>query len=249
VEKYENTRFNLNKELHSLSGLIEEVKSGQEIYLKDKNLKMNLFFQNQKDFLVMAEKDIIVRVFDNLLANAIRFSPLNSSIEFVAGKSDDDSINISIKNHGEPIPDESLPYIFDKYWHSEKTDSSSHRSTGLGLTFCKMAIEAHGYAIAAQNATDGIVFTFSLHGIISSAQAPEKKNENPEIIITKEEEKLLKPYFDRLQNLDVNQVSDILQVLTEIPEQSTNLTAIKQQIRDAAFASNNEFYRKMIGAA
>ncbi len=246
VEKYEHTHFNLNKEVHSLIELIEEVKSGQEIYMRDKNLKMNLFFHNQHDFLILADKDIIARVFDNLLANAIRFSPQNSAIEFIAEKADDDLINISIKNHGVPIPEDSLPHIFDKYWHSEKTDSSSHRSTGLGLTFCKMAIEAHGYKIVAQNVENGVKFTFSLQGTTAVSISHEPQNDNQEIVLTAEEKTLLKPFFDRLKNLDVNQVSDILQVLAEIPEPSANLDAIKQQILDAAFASNAQLYRKFI---
>jgi signal transduction histidine kinase len=243
IEKYETAEFDLYKEQHSLREIVEDVKNGQEINLKEKNLKVSLLFD---DYLIMVDNEIIMRVFDNLLANAIRFSPLNSNIEFLANKLVDNSINISIKNQGEPVSDAALPYIFDKYRHFGKTDSSSHCSTGLGLTFCKMAIEAHGQKIRVQNVEDGVVFTFSLQGSVSVLQAPGKENENPGITLTEKEKNLLKAYFSRLEKMEVNQVSDILQVLDEISEQSTNISILKQQIRDAAFAANAGLFRQII---
>jgi len=243
VEKYENAEFRLNKEIHSLRGMLEEVKTGQQPALGEKNLKLNLHFD---EYLVQADKEVMIRVFDNLLSNAIRFSPQNRSIEVFAEKTDSDNINISFKNFGDPIPEEALHFIFDKYWQFEKSDSSSYRTTGLGLTFCKMAVEAHGGNIKVRNEPDGVVFTFALAGNINPVQTTASENETTEIVLTVEQKTMLKPFFDRLKEFEVHQVSDILQVLDEIPEDSESINLLKQQIRDAAFATNAGLYYQII---
>jgi signal transduction histidine kinase len=243
VEKYENTGFRLNKEIHSLLGMFEEVKTGQEPALREKNLKLSLHFD---DYLVQADKEVMIRVFDNLLSNAIRFSPQNRSIDVFAEKTGSDIIQVSFKNYGDPIPEEALPFIFDKYWQFETSDSSSYRTTGLGLTFCKMAVEAHGGNIIVRNQPDGVVFTLDLAGNINPVQTTASENETSEIVLTAEQKAMLRPFFDRLNNLEVHQVSDILQVLEEIPGDSGNINLLKQQIRDAAFATNAGLYHQII---
>jgi len=243
VEKYENAEFRLNKEIHSLRGMFEEVKTGQQPALSEKNLKLSLHFD---DYLVQADKEVMIRVFDNLLSNAIRFSPQNRSIEVLAEKTGSDILQISFKNYGDPIPEAALPFIFDKYWQLEKSDSSSYRTTGLGLTFCKMAVEAHGGNITVKNEPDGVVFTFALTGNINPVQTTASEIETSEIVLTVEQKAILKPFFDRLKNIEVHQVSDILQILDEIPDDSENINHLKQQIRDAAFATNAGLYNQMI---
>ncbi len=243
VEKYETTKFKLNKEIHSLRYIVEEVKNGQELSLREKNLVLNFHFD---DFLVLTDKDIMIRVFDNLLSNALRFSPQNSSIDVFAEKSGDDIIHIGVKNYGEPIPEDSLPYIFDKYRQFEQPNSRSHRSTGMGLTFCKMAVEAHGQNIKAENLNNGVMFSFSLTGKINPQQQHDSEIEKPTIVLTQDEKALLKPFFEQLKNIGVHQVSDILQVLNKIPDTSENIHAMKEQIRDAGFACNMEFYNQLI---
>ncbi|MEI6142790.1 MAG: ATP-binding protein [Mariniphaga sp.] len=243
VEKYENTEFRLNKELHSLRNILEEVKSGQEVSLKEKNLQLNFLFDG---FLVLADKEVIVRVFDNLLTNAIRFSPKNRTIDVQAEKSGDNEVTIGIKNYGEPIPLEAIPFVFDKYRQFGKTENGTYHSTGLGLTFCKMAIEAHGQKISTRNLEDGVLFTFTLNGNLNPEQMQSGTKDNPKTGLTHDEKVLLEPFFDRLKTIGVHEVSDILLVLNEIPAGSENIDALKQQIIDAAFATNAELYRLII---
>jgi signal transduction histidine kinase len=243
VEKYENAEFRLSKEIHSLRGMFEEVKTGQQPALSEKNLKLGLHFD---DYLVLADREVMVRVFDNLLSNAIRFSPQNQSIVVLAENTGSNILHISFKNYGNPIPEDALPFIFDKYWQHEKTDSSSYRTTGLGLTFCKMAVEAHGGTISVKNEPDGVVFTLTLTGNINPSQTTVSENETPEIVLTVEQKAMLKPFFDRLNDFEVHQVTDILQVLSEIPDDTESISLFKQRIRDAAFAANAGLYIQLI---
>ena len=243
VEKYETTQFKLNKETHSLYELLHEIKQEHKLSLLEKNLNLILNFH---DYKVKADKDLIMRVFDNLLSNAIRYSPLNSNIDVFAQNVDENTIQIGIKNYGSSIPEEGIPHIFDKYRNFEKINSSSHRSTGLGLAFCKMAVEAHQQKIAVRNEPDGVLFSFSLEGEKSKYQSIDKEENTSEIVLTETEKNILKPYFAPLENFEVYQISDILEVLNEIQQESENINAIKQQIINAAFAGNVERYKQII---
>ena len=172
VEKYENTEFSLNKEVICLHNILAEVKTGHEISLREKNLEIKFLFD---DYKVLVDKEVIVRVFDNLLANAIRFSPENRSIDVFAEQLDDEILYISVTNYGEPILDEELPYIFDKYRHFGKKDG--RHSTGLGLTFCKMAVEAHGGKIGVScNSEKGCNFWFTVPFASKTAEVEQIEN-------------------------------------------------------------------------
>lgn len=242
VEKYETTQFVLNKEIHSLSDVMNEVKNYHILGLDEKNLSLNFRFT---DYLITADKEIILRVFDNLLSNAIRFSPLNSSIDVFAEKNNDNTIQIDIKNHGQNISEEELPHIFVKYRHFEKNDKSSYRSTGLGLTFCKMAVEAHGQKIYAQNETDGVLFSFTLEGKKTNDQQQIQREKEPCTKLSQDEINLLQPYFQELQNIEVFNISDIYRIINQIPDKSENIINIKKQIINAVFASNVELYNRL----
>ena len=109
-----------------------------------------------------------------------------------------------------------------------------------------MAIEAHGQKIRTQNVSDGELFTFTLNGNIIPVQTQSVAKDDPKIGLTQDEKVLLKPFFDRLEYIEVHEVSDILQVLDEIPCESDNINALKQQISDAAFATNAELYSLII---
>lgn len=247
VEKYENTKFLLSTQLQSLRNMLEDVRKGQEPGLKEKNLKLLLHFE---DFMVLADKDVIIRVFDNLLSNAIRFSPNNNNIEVFAQENTDETVKISMKNYGEKIRDDALLYIFDKFRYFSKTDSDNHHSTGLGLTFCKMAIAAHGHSITAQNIDDGVVFSFTLKGKnIPLQNANSTKKADQMLVLTPDEQALLNPFLDRLKKLKVYQVSEIMKILLEIPGSTANLKSVKQRIRDAAFASNAGLFRQILSSA
>lgn len=103
------------------------------------------------------------RVFVNLIANAIQHSPTGA--EVVVGAVLDPSgeqMVFSVRDHGGGIPPDVLPRLFEKF-QTGGSRLSGHASTGLGLSFCKLAVEAHGGTIRAENAEGGgALVSFSL---------------------------------------------------------------------------------------
>jgi len=113
---------------------------------------------------VEADPELTGRVLANLLSNALKHTPPGGQVQMGA-KDDGDRVKFWVRDNGEGIPAEILPRVFDKFMVGpEASDpSASVYGTGLGLTFCKMAVEAHGGSIWAESEPgEGSIFTFTL---------------------------------------------------------------------------------------
>lgn len=110
---------------------------------------------------VVCDQQMIDRVLANLLANAIDYSPSGSRVTVTATQ-EEDYITVSVNDTGSGIPLEHQARIFEKFAAVEHPDQK-RRGTGLGLTFCKMAVEAHGGRIWVESHPDeGSTFSFTL---------------------------------------------------------------------------------------
>jgi signal transduction histidine kinase len=91
----------------------------------------------------MANGEKILRVINNLIVNAIKFSPENKSID-VSLRSNSHSALISIKDEGVGIPAEIKDMIFDAFTLAKRTGTSGEQPFGLGLSISRQIVEAHG---------------------------------------------------------------------------------------------------------
>ncbi len=110
---------------------------------------------------VPCDSDLISRVVANLLSNAIKHTPRDGTIRLQAQRADHQVI-IKVNDTGQGIPLKYQATIFDKF--TQVKDERPERSgTGLGLTFCKMAVEAHGGRIWVESEVGkGSTFSFTL---------------------------------------------------------------------------------------
>lgn len=163
ISKMEEGRMNLNKS----SFKIEEIIEGK--FQKIKALGK----QNEIDFKlevkgklkpVYADLEIIERVLSNLLLNAIAFSYPKSEIKLTAEYAEDkDFLKVSVQDHGKGISEEDIDQIFDKFCQGTQNENVRKYSTGLGLTFCKMAVEAHHGKIRVESKEGkGSNFSFTI---------------------------------------------------------------------------------------
>ena len=111
---------------------------------------------------VLFDKALIKRVISNLVSNGIKFTSPNGSVHVkVFLNTNDNHCHVQIKDEGKGIPKEYLNRVFDKFVQLE--GARGRAGHGLGLTFCKMAVEAHGGRIWVENAPNmGGIFTFTL---------------------------------------------------------------------------------------
>ena len=102
------------------------------------------------------------RILANLLANALKYSPPDSEIVLAAAP-DPAGIRITVSDQGPGIPEHFHATIFEKYSVVEGSPRNHSPSTGLGLAFCKFAVETHGGTIGlTAGATRGNTFWFTL---------------------------------------------------------------------------------------
>lgn len=111
--------------------------------------------------MVVADKDAITQVIYNLLDNAVKFAREGSCLTLRLYK-DNGKAYVSIRNEGETIPPDDLPFIFDRFHKSDRSRSMDKDGVGLGLYLVKSIINSHDEDIAVKS-EDGITeFVFTL---------------------------------------------------------------------------------------
>jgi PAS domain S-box-containing protein len=109
---------------------------------------------------VFVDRDLILRVLTNLLDNAVKFTHRNGHITLSAERVEDEVL-FTVADDGIGVSPESQQYVFERFTRLENADGV--KGTGLGLAFCKLAVEAHGGRIWVESEVDkGSQFKFTL---------------------------------------------------------------------------------------
>jgi|GEM_PF-3832280 len=104
---------------------------------------------------------LLDRILANLITNAIKYSPSNSEV-LVSVKMRGDRFRFEVKDSGPGIPSSAAERLFQKFYRVEGADRSKYSGSGLGLYFCKLAVEAHGGEIGVNTGSGGTSFWFEL---------------------------------------------------------------------------------------
>jgi len=109
------------------------------------------------------DPDLIRRVLENLLDNALKYAPEGTGIEVRADTAEDQLV-LQVRDQGPGIPEAERGRIFEPYARlAGDADTKTRQSRGLGLAFCKLAVEAHGGSISVhERIPRGAVFTVRL---------------------------------------------------------------------------------------
>jgi len=103
----------------------------------------------------------LLRTLVNLLGNALKFTQPGGTVTIATRLADDGATIFSVADTGEGIPEEAFERIFEKFGQLESRRGGRTMSTGLGLTFCKLVVEAHGGKIKVESVPgEGSTFSF-----------------------------------------------------------------------------------------
>jgi two-component system sensor histidine kinase BaeS len=111
---------------------------------------------------VLADPDRIAQVVDNLLDNAVRYSPIDREVKVIIS-GDNELVSCKVVDSGPGIPAQNLPFIFDRFYRVDPARDREHGGSGLGLSIVRSLVEAHGGHVVANSVEgEGATFTFWL---------------------------------------------------------------------------------------
>lgn len=145
MAKLESGEFVLKPELFDFRELLCTIVISQEQRIESQKLNITGLDEIQS-ISVNADRDLIHQVIYNLVDNAIKFTDESGTIDFKL-KKDSKKLVFIITNTGKGIPENELPYVFDRFYKGDKSRSAVKNSTGLGLYIVKTILKAHGGSI------------------------------------------------------------------------------------------------------
>lgn len=256
VQKFENNDVVLSKMAVVIGDLIS-LAVNQMRYLADEKLitiKNNIPLQ----LVIEVDQSYLARVFTNLLSNAIKYIPTQSIINLESEVlSDSGFLKIWIKDNGPGIPDEFKQRIFEKFG---RIDKLNRRSTGLGLAFCKLAIEAHdgeiGVLSISEIETQGeqgawFYFTVPLAKADKLVQNIENNSSEPKekALVsqeyTPEDLQLIKDYIPQLEKIAFYDAGEIMMLFQNRNWKGS--PALEAWIDRIPFADSEEHYQELLG--
>ncbi|WP_068964178.1 ATP-binding protein [Paenibacillus pabuli] len=152
-ELFEYTRINNGMPLElgelDIAGLIGQLAEEFVPITENAGMEIRLNIQ-EGEFKTQADGGLLVRAYENIIANAIQYGRTGKYIDIDIAQ-DEDMLVVRIQNYGPPIPERDLPFIFDRFYRVENSRSKQTGGTGLGLAITKSIIEVHGGGITAHS--------------------------------------------------------------------------------------------------
>lgn len=168
VLKLEEGKIKIYREETDIYALAQREAEANKHVLSRRDQKMVL---EGESLLCYIDELLIGRVIQNLLRNAIDYSPDGGKITLKVQRDNDrKEIAVSIIDGGKGVPDEQKDKIFDKFFQVDGESHERKASTGLGLTYCKLVVDAHGGKIRVEDAEGGgAKFLFTIPETLAGA--------------------------------------------------------------------------------
>lgn len=162
LAKLESGTYKLDMTTFSIGELTQQVYTKLLFSMEEKHLQVNV--DADPSILVKANRSRIEQVVVNLLSNAIRYTPDGEKIQ-VSIIEAEDTVKVEIENTGNPIPEESLEKIWDRFYRLDASRSRHTGGTGLGLSIVKNILDLHHAEYGVYNTTNSVVFYFNLQKV------------------------------------------------------------------------------------
>jgi len=178
IGKLEEGRLLLRKEPVDLEEIVRENVAELSLVAEDEEKRLLIECEGPLPPLT-ADRDLLYRVMGNLLSNAIRHSYSGGEIRVRIHQPSQDLLQVDVIDQGEGIPRAEQGKIFEKFWQVA-SGSARRGGLGLGLTFCKMAVEAHGGRIWVESEPGkGSTFSFILPLLEGGVPPPSGRPSGP----------------------------------------------------------------------
>jgi signal transduction histidine kinase len=163
ISRLEAGGLQLEMKRAEIDELFARIERSFAVLARKKNINFKVDVEKNVPTAIVADADRLCdQVIGNLLSNALKFTPENGEIR-VHAYARDEQLRIDVHDTGEGMPQDQLPYIFDKYF--QVGQEARAKGAGLGLAIAREIVEAHGGDISVHSATGaehGTTFTISI---------------------------------------------------------------------------------------
>lgn len=149
VYRNEQTGLKIKIEECNLTDLIETAYESVNYFMHLKNLEFIL--ESNYHYVIQADRSHVERILVNLLSNAIKYTAQHGTVKIVLTEKENKKVEIAVADQGLGIAKDKIVNVFQKFEIINKPDNSLLKSTGLGLSYCKLAVEAHGSNIKLES--------------------------------------------------------------------------------------------------
>ncbi len=157
----DSTGTRLNFEPFSLAELVQDVAQKFRLEAERRGVRLETEMPERAPF-VRADIGLIERVLENLIDNAIRYTPRGGSVRLSLALGEG-TIAARVADTGRGIPKEELPRIFERFYRVEKSRAEEPEGTGLGLAITRRILQLHESPIEVESEPgSGTAFTFRL---------------------------------------------------------------------------------------
>lgn len=157
ISKNEILERNLNIIEINLGDLLNELVSRQSYLIEEKNINLTLDIND--NLIIKADKEKIIKVINNLINNAIKYSPQYESIYIRAYKlKTTKRVKLEIENTGVTIDERYLSEVFNPFFRIEKSRNRKTGGSGLGLYIVSQILKSHDFDFNIQNRKNSVVF-------------------------------------------------------------------------------------------
>ncbi|MCD5466894.1 HAMP domain-containing histidine kinase [Lactobacillus delbrueckii subsp. bulgaricus] len=156
-----STKTKLNVTPINIKGMMEQVAAGFELEAEKKGIAFSVKARPD-DLIVNVDVEKLVRVYNNLISNALKYAAGASRINLVANLINHEQVELRVENNGEPIPKDKLKKIFDRFYRVESSRNTKTGGTGLGLSIVQGGVELHGGTIRCESNKDWTSFIILL---------------------------------------------------------------------------------------
>ncbi|AFM03754.1 signal transduction histidine kinase [Bernardetia litoralis DSM 6794] len=251
-QKIQSPQFELNLKRTNFDAILNNVIEEIEVFLIEKEIQ--IIYEEKHFFYLEIDKDLIQRVLVNLLTNAIKYSSKRSYIKISVQENNSHFAQITVTDTGKGIPKNQLDSIFDSYKQVNAQKVGNIASTGLGLSFCKLAVEAHSeqskiWVDSIPNQETNFHFIVPLLEIKQhTEQTMNNKTQNiiPTYQFSETELNYLLPFIRELKELEVYQATQIRSILNSLDDESTIITEWKNEIQEIIYRVDEEKYQKLL---
>lgn len=140
-----------NWEAIDMVALVEQLIEATQSYVQAHKAKITFRLQVPRPCVIYCDREMMDRILLNLISNAIKHLPAENGQIELALSGQGDMILVGVRDNGRGIPEEHIPYLFEKYWHTGRSGERDADGSGLGLYLARTLTLLHGGQIEVQS--------------------------------------------------------------------------------------------------